>query len=170
MKVLYLIRHAKSAWDFASLEDFHRPLNQRGRNDLLRMSDWVAKKCAAPDYIITSPASRALYTSLYFSDAWKFKEKNIRLDIELYLATSIKILEICQEVKNVNSLAIFGHNPGMTDLVNEISTSRLDNLPTCGVCKIEFKVDKWNEISPANKGTLTFFAQPSDLKNTINIQ
>jgi phosphohistidine phosphatase len=33
MKTLFLIRHAKSDWNDASLSDFDRPLNERGKRD-----------------------------------------------------------------------------------------------------------------------------------------
>ena len=33
MKTLLLIRHAKSSWGDASISDFDRPLNERGKHD-----------------------------------------------------------------------------------------------------------------------------------------
>ena len=34
MKQLILIRHAKSDWGNPGLDDFDRPLNERGKNDI----------------------------------------------------------------------------------------------------------------------------------------
>ena len=32
-KTLLLVRHAKSSWDISDLNDFERPLNDRGKKD-----------------------------------------------------------------------------------------------------------------------------------------
>ena len=34
LKTLYLLRHAKSAWDNSNLSDLDRPLNKRGKDNL----------------------------------------------------------------------------------------------------------------------------------------
>ena len=64
MKTLYLIRHAKSSWDYPELEDFERPLTKRGRKSALLMGTLLKKLKAAPDLVISSPANRAAMTGL----------------------------------------------------------------------------------------------------------
>ena len=35
MKTLYIVRHAKSSWEYDSIEDIDRPLKKRGIKDLI---------------------------------------------------------------------------------------------------------------------------------------
>ena len=37
-KRLFIVRHAKSSWDYPQLSDFERPLNKRGKRDVPDMS------------------------------------------------------------------------------------------------------------------------------------
>ncbi|HRG10817.1 MAG TPA: histidine phosphatase family protein, partial [Cyclobacteriaceae bacterium] len=60
MKILYLIRHAKSSWDNPKLEDFDRPLNKRGQKDAPRMAKRLKEKRITPDIMLSSPAERTL--------------------------------------------------------------------------------------------------------------
>ncbi|HYQ61260.1 MAG TPA: histidine phosphatase family protein, partial [Desulfatiglandales bacterium] len=69
MKTLYLIRHAKSSWNYPELEDFERPLSNRGRKNALLMGTILKKLKAAPDLVISSPANRAAMTARMLADA-----------------------------------------------------------------------------------------------------
>ena len=59
MKTLYIMRHAKSSWDYPELDDYERPLNKRGERDSPRMATWLSKQSDLPEKIITSGAKRA---------------------------------------------------------------------------------------------------------------
>ena len=63
MKTIYLVRHAKSSWNYPELDDFERPLNKRGRRSALLMGAILNKRKAAPDLVISSPANRAAMTA-----------------------------------------------------------------------------------------------------------
>ena len=60
MKTLLIIRHAKSSWDIASLNDFDRSLNERGKKDAPRMAKRLKEKDIYPDVMISSPAKRGI--------------------------------------------------------------------------------------------------------------
>lgn len=49
---------------------------------------------------------------------------------------------------------LFGHNPGLTNLFNEISDAYLDNLPTCAVVMIQFESQSWTNIFTKKENTL----------------
>ena len=51
-----LIRHAKSDWANTALDDFDRPLNERGKKDAPEMADRLKDKKIMIDAFITSPA------------------------------------------------------------------------------------------------------------------
>ncbi|MEK9973235.1 MAG: hypothetical protein VW876_07320, partial [Deltaproteobacteria bacterium] len=55
-KTLYLLRHAKSAWDNPDLSDFERPLNKRGKENLSGLAKIAAILNPPPELIVTSPS------------------------------------------------------------------------------------------------------------------
>ena len=44
MRVLYVMRHAKSSWEDPNLSDFERPLNKRGIKSAKIISEFFVKK------------------------------------------------------------------------------------------------------------------------------
>ncbi|MES9976090.1 MAG: histidine phosphatase family protein, partial [Candidatus Thiodiazotropha sp.] len=59
---LMLLRHGKSDWS-QQLEDFKRPLKDRGKRGAQRMGVWLLQQQLQPDYVISSPAERAIVTA-----------------------------------------------------------------------------------------------------------
>lgn len=59
---LALLRHAKSSWDQPQLDDFDRPLNERGRRAAPIMGHMLASLKFAPDVVLCSPAKRTRET------------------------------------------------------------------------------------------------------------
>ena len=76
MKTLILVRHAKSSWDAVGLEDFERPLNERGKEDAPLMAKRLKDKKIKPDIFLSSPAKRALKTARYFGKEFGFGKKD----------------------------------------------------------------------------------------------
>jgi len=151
MKKLYLIRHAKSSWNNVEMDDFDRPLNDRGEKDAPRMAKLLKHRGVVPDRMITSPAMRALSTCHLFAKVFDFEKKKIISEPKLYHADSGNILSVLgslSEHKGGEDLTLlFGHNPGMTDFANDLLTISIDNIPTCGVVEATLSIDKWQEIS-----------------------
>ena len=52
--------------------------------------------------------------------------------------------------EDYQSAMIIAHNPGLTNLINNITNISLDNLPTTGIAEIEFNCDRWSKISYEN--------------------
>lgn len=147
MKKLLIIRHAKSSWDDASLRDFDRPLNKRGVRDVPDMGKRLASLDIQPDLIISSPANRAITTARGIAIEIGYDIERIQAEPELYHAGTSTIREVISKVdNNINTLMIFGHNPGFTDLISRVSDLSLYNLPTCAACGIEFDFTSWKEI------------------------
>lgn len=157
MKKLYLVRHAKSSWSFEELNDYDRPLGKRGRKDVLRMGQFVNREVESPDLIITSGASRALYTALHFADFWKYPEEKIIVSDVLYHADVPDFDKVLQEVAEFNTVAVFGHNPGMTMFHNRICDKFIDNIPTCAIVGLAF------ETSNPTKARQLFYQIPKAL-------
>jgi len=146
-KKLYIVRHAKSSWNHPHLSDFERPLNNRGENDAPDMGQRLVAEGIQPSIMISSPAARAITTAKVISQKLGYFFSRIVQEEGLYHASSYRIRQIIsQSPDSENVVMVFGHNPGLTDLINEISDFDLDNLPTCAVCGIEFEMESWKEI------------------------
>jgi len=159
MKTLYLSRHAKSSWRDPGLSDIDRPLNKRGKRDAPFMGKLLAEKGINPDLIISSPAKRARATAKIIASELNYDKEKIIFDKNIYEGTGRRLLEIISEIKEkYNFVMLFGHNPGLTVLSNNLSDRFIDNIPTCGVVALEFNTS-WKEIELNSAGFL-FFEYP----------
>jgi phosphohistidine phosphatase len=164
MKTLYLLRHAKSSWEFDHLSDHDRPLNKRGRNDAPLMGQQLAKRNITPDLIVSSPAVRALTTAALVAREMDYDVDKITVVERAYHADPQELLKIIQETpQRVDELMLVGHNDGLTDLANQLSPTPLENVPTAGVVSLSFDVSSWQEISQQNARFL-FFDYPKNYK------
>ncbi len=164
MKNLYLIRHAKSDWDNPKLSDRERPLNKRGKRDAPKMAAILHEKNIDPQLLISSPSVRTMTTAKYFCEELKYDYNKINVDNNIYLASLETLISIIKNMNdNLNSVIMFAHNPGITELVNNLSKKKVNNVPTCGIAAISFEVDHWNEINKSNS-SLVFFDYPKRYK------
>src|ERR1041385_531010 len=120
MKKLYIVRHAKSRWASPEMDDFDRPLNERGEKDAPHMAKVLKERKVFPDRMISSPAVRALTTCKAFAKVLDFDKHNIITVDQLYHAspdTWLKVLKSLKEHKDDNEdvALVFGHNPGITE-------------------------------------------------------
>ncbi|HUS00721.1 MAG TPA: histidine phosphatase family protein [Chitinophagaceae bacterium] len=157
-KTLLLVRHAKSSWDDFSLSDFERPLNERGKTDAPKMGKRMRKKKVKIDAFISSPAKRAKKTAQYFIKEFDGKEDDIIFISSLYDAS---VSDFNAAVKTIDdqydNVAIFSHNPGITQFANElVSGANIDNMPTCSVFAVKADVEKWKDFSKTKKEFLFF--------------
>ena len=160
MKYLALLRHAKSSWKNADLDDFDRPLNQRGERDAPMMGRRLQARGVRPSLIVSSPAKRARKTARLVAQAINYPVEFLQRETELYLADPGTILAVIAEQEDsFNSIVVCGHNPGMTDLANRLTDSAIDNVPTCGVVGMEADIQSWAETGDA-KWRLVFFDYP----------
>ena len=160
MKTLYIVRHAKSSWDDPHLDDFERPLSGRGKKNAPEMGQRLYQMGVTPDLIISSSANRAYATAQKIAKEINYNKEDIVKKKDLYLASIGTSISIIRQVdNNHNSIMIFGHNPGWTDLSNYLTDAYIDNVPTCGVVAIQFDIDQWTEVDK-EKGKLMFFEYP----------
>ncbi len=160
MKQLLIIRHAKSSWDFSSMNDFDRPLNQRGLHDAPMMAKRMLDKRITIDAFISSTANRAFTTATFFAEVYGMKEKNILKVPELYHAAPPIFYNIIKQVEDsLNTIALFSHNPGITEFINELTTTTISDMPTCGIFAITIKTETWKDFVTAEK-KFWFFDYP----------
>lgn len=123
----------------------------------------MAARKVRPSLIIVSSAVRARATAKFIAEALKYPAEFLQIEKELYLASADTILEIASgQEDNFSDLLIIGHNPGMTDLVNQLLPSMgLNNLPTSGVVALDFDTKKWSELAQVN-AELAFYDYPKN--------
>ncbi|MEM1214133.1 MAG: histidine phosphatase family protein [Bacteroidota bacterium] len=138
MKTLTLIRHAKSSWSDPTLRDHDRPLNKRGLRDAPFMANLLVEKGWQPDQLVSSTALRARTTAQYFAEALGRQSTHVLQQSRIYHAGTALLQKVIHDLDNEwDSVALFGHNPGMTMLTNLFYKGDfLDNLPTCGIVEI----------------------------------
>lgn len=156
MKTVYIIRHAKSSWANHNQSDFDRPLNERGTKDAPVMAEKLLKKNIHIDTFISSTALRARQTCEHFCKVFGVDFNKIQLEDKLYHAPSYAIYAAISDIKDSNkNVAIFCHNPGVTDFVNTLSEKfQIDNMPTCGIVAVEADVTHWKDFEKAEKKVL----------------
>ncbi len=160
MKTLYLCRHAKSSWADPGMDDFDRPLNERGLRNAPYMAQVFKERGERIDLIITSPAKRAMTTARSFADTLAIDKEHFIQDRAIYLAERITLMHVVNSVPSVaDRVMLFGHNPGFTELIDHLSDAGIDNLPTCGLVRIDFALDDWRLLSK-HTGTLVWSDYP----------
>jgi phosphohistidine phosphatase len=147
MKTLYILRHAKSSWNYANLSDFERPLNERGIKTAPFMGELMAKKNFQPDLILSSPAARAKQTALLVRKAGRMKAE-IKYDERIYEASPLRLMEIVSEIENeTESVLLVGHNPGLEGLVKFL-TGEFQSMPTAALAVVDLKTEDWKSVHP----------------------
>jgi phosphohistidine phosphatase len=179
MKRLILVRHAKSCWENTDLPDFERPLNHRGLTSAPKMADILAGLVKPPDLIITSPAVRAQSTAGIFAAGLGIKASNIQSVSDLYEAEAVSLLKIVQQLPdNLSAVCLIGHNPGLTEFINQSCDLAIENFPTAAVMVIDFDSATWKKIEwsqterseieqnlvPQKQGAVRFYICPKILK------
>lgn len=156
-RIFFLARHAKSSWKDLSLTDHDRPLNKRGYKNGPRMGKRLAKLPYRPEIIITSSAVRALTTAEMLAPYLEIGPDAIVVNELLYEAGQHKMLKIIRRFDNrFANIMLVGHNPGITQLANELGGHPIANIPTCGIVVIRFETDQWAAVGKAPSTLLEF--------------
>ena len=159
-KQLLLVRHAKSDWGNADLTDFDRPLNKRGKENAPEMAERLLSRGFKFDLMVSSPAKRALRTARYFAEAYQITEiSTIKAIYEANTSTLLSIVNNFDDGAEI--VVLFGHNPGLTDLANQLCDGDIYNIPTSGIVLISFPFDRWEMVSRGT-GDLIFFDYPKN--------
>lgn len=156
VKQLLVIRHAKSDQSFWG-NDFERPLNDRGHRDAPVMAERLLQKEISIDLFVASPAKRAKTTAEYFCKIYKRPVDDILFVSALYHAPASVFYQVINGLADeANTVAVFSHNPGITEFVNMPTNARLDNMPTCGIFGVKAVCNHWTDFTKAPKDFWVF--------------
>lgn len=162
MKLISLLRHAKSSWKNADLPDHDRPLNHRGERDAPRMGRLMKELALIPELILSSTAKRARETALKVTEACGYTG-DVRLLSELYLAEPDSYLSALRTLPEAVAHAMLvGHNPGIEQLLERL-VGEAHTLPTAALAVVELPIDRWELAGPPPLGELRGLWLPKEL-------
>ena len=161
MRILYLLRHAKSSWNDPTLRDFDRPLKKRGREAAERIGQRIASENLSNPLVICSPAVRTRETAeIVLTCANLTVEPHF--DERIYEASLRELVQIVTEIPDDHEVAIMiGHNPGFEELLSFL-TGEHRRMPTCALAKIGFGDVSWKDVRAGEK-SLEWFIAPKEL-------
>ncbi|HEX7710623.1 MAG TPA: histidine phosphatase family protein [Sphingomonadaceae bacterium] len=167
MKLLGLLRHAKSDWDDLGRKDFDRGLNDRGRKGAMLMGRHIRDHGIRWEHVMASPAERVRKTL-----------EAARLDGQVdwqdraYLASAGTLAELLRAVRdNPASVLLAGHNPGLQELIfdlvppeaeNDLFDETAEKYPTAAFAVLELGIEDWAQLAPGC-GKLVHLTRPRDL-------
>ena len=156
MKHIIVVRHAKSV-PYGYDDDFHRDLMERGIHDAEKISSRLKETGIIPDLVIASPATRTMHTANIFCQGLGYDLKTIRQERDFYdVVTTQDFIALIQQLpEDVQTVFIFGHNPAVYYLVDNLVKHFIADMPTCSTVGIDFPVDRWGEVA-AQGGKVAF--------------
>jgi len=164
MKRLIIVRHAKAEQGGYD-HDFQRQLSEKGMDDARNIANDLKEWKIFPDYIIASPATRALTTARIFAEELDFPKQDIIEKKGLYFDyTTQEFVDLIHDVPDqYESLFVFGHNPFIYFVVESMSQNFNGDMPTCSTVVLEFNVPSWKKVEP-RKGHFFLHLYPKLLK------
>ena len=155
MKRLSIMRHAKSDWSGVALDDFDRPLNDRGWKTARRMGKELVHRAIRFDLVIASPAARVRETIDGLTEKLELKAE-IRFEPRMYSASGQTLLEIVRNLpEGAHAPLLVGHNPGMQQLIVELTHGDrharrhrvAEKFPTAALAQLELPAHRWSDVA-----------------------
>jgi phosphohistidine phosphatase len=148
---LLLFRHGKSDWG-TDVDDYHRPLMDRGKRGAQRIGVWLAQQGMIPDLIVASPAERALVTAQKACKAMGNGDEGIQQDRRIYMAGVDELLEVLGDCpQDAGRVMLVGHNPGLEELLVWLAGEAVavpedgKLLPTATLARLQMPAD-WRAL------------------------
>jgi phosphohistidine phosphatase len=169
-KQLFILRHAKSSWDDARVDDYDRPLAPRGQRAVGVLATYVRAHGIEPSLVLCSSSRRTRETLAGVAPTGE-----VVIEPELYAASAGGLLDRIRRIDPATpSAMVIGHNPAMQMLVlrlavdtyaehddeTDLETVRR-KFPTGALATITFDCE-WCDLT-AGAGQLTGLVRPKDL-------
>ena len=153
------------------MDDFDRPLNERGRNAAPLIGEYLATQNLVPDIVLCSAAARTQETLTLIMQHLA-PAPTVETMQELYLSAPATMLSAVHKINHADHVMIIAHNPGLhvlaLDLIDADNSSidlislLAQKFPTAALASFSFAVRSFADISPGT-GRLTHFETPKSL-------
>lgn len=166
MKILYLLRHAKSSREAPGLSDFERPLSGRGKRACEAISEMIRARKITPQVVLCSSAARTEDTLRRIAPALPKGRRDV-VERQLYLASAAKLLARLHKLPaDIDSVMVIGHNPGLHRLALSLTRSgdgaALERLrakfPTAALAILEIAAADWSSLDAGGAKLAGFWA------------
>ena len=167
---LMVFRHGKAAArsSVAIGDDLSRPLADKGKRGAQRMGVWLWQKDIRPDYILCSPAERAITSAHKLCKAMGADPSLINNENRLYTANVKTLLSILSDCpKKHKRIMLVGHNPGLADLLSYLLGAQTPEpedgklLPTASLARLLLP-ENWKKLE-YGCARLKVLTRPDDL-------
>ena len=170
MTILTVLRHAKSSLGEAGMDDFDRPLNDRGRMAARRLGHELKNRHIRFDRVIASPAARVRETLKEIAHGYA-NDFDVRFDERIYAASVETLLKLVRMFpEDVDAPLLVGHNPGLQELL--VTLARDDGgglrrrvsakFPTSALAIVALSATGWDEVS-TDSGEIRELIIPGEL-------
>jgi phosphohistidine phosphatase len=150
---LIIVRHAKSAWDDATLADHDRPLAARGVKALPPLRDHLSRAAHPPEFVLCSTSRRTVETLGGIRAALP-REARVETERAVYGASADALLGRLQLVDDdIGGAMVIGHNPAVQDLAlllvgagdPDLRGQLAEKLPTGTAVTLSFD-EPWGDL------------------------
>lgn len=147
MRRLDLIRHAEAEMPLLGQSDFQRRLTGKGLEDAHALGRSIFDDAQQPQLIVSSTARRAITTALSVSDELGLNPRNIAKEDRIYEAPLANLIQVIEQFPDkCEQIAMVGHNPGLSMLVDWL-TDEQRSMPPCCQVQITLPLDSWQALS-----------------------
>jgi phosphohistidine phosphatase len=163
MKVLLLLRHAKSSWKQSVRTDHDRPLNKRGKRTASLVGGLLQDEGLIPELILSSSAVRAYATAFLVAEACNYTGE-IEQTRRLYQAEPQDFIEVLRQMdEKYARVLVVGHNPGLEMLIDTL-TGEAIVMPTAALAHIELSIELWSDLNQNTECKLVNVWRPQKSK------
>ena len=164
---LYVMRHSKSSWNDHNINDFERPLSNRGKKDIKLIIAFLKKKKITFDLAYISSSRRTKQTFKILKN--NISCKKIIYSKKFYLCSESFILNTIKNIKKkYKNILIVNHEPCCKNLIlklirkNKLSFIK-KKFSTSAIAKLVFSIENWENLKNYS-GNLTLFKTPKDFR------
>ena len=163
-----LLRHAKSSWADATLEDHDRPIQDKGRGRAANLAAWLDDRAIGCDLVLCSTALRTRQTLEVVLPV--LGNPQVRYEPAIYEADAQGLLDLLRTVgEEHDRVLLIGHDPGLQLLAVKLAMTAtgdaLERLkrkyPTSAFALLSIGEASWAALAPG-MGHLAVFQVPAD--------
>jgi phosphohistidine phosphatase len=147
---LYVMRHSKSSWNDHNINDFERPLSNRGKKDIKLIIAFLKKKKITFDLAYISSSKRTKQTFKILKN--NISCKKIIYSKKFYLCSESFIINTIKNIKKkYKNILIVNHEPCCKNLVlklirkNKLSFIK-KKFSTSAIAKLVFSIENWENL------------------------
>jgi phosphohistidine phosphatase len=168
---LWLLRHGKADRELA-LDDFDRPLKKRGERAAEFIGEGLHQQHLIPDWIVSSPAKRAITTANIVHKAIAEDGLVVMQDKRLYQEGFERLKTVLAECPSeAGRVLLVGHNPELEDLlIYLVGAAHLPDtdklLSTAALARLQMPND-WSHLEAGSAKLLSITNAKRSPEDTI---